>query len=198
MVKCLYRRFNGNRNGFTLIEMLMGMALAGMTMTAIYSVFITSNRTYRSQENMVEVQQSVRIGIDFMVQDIRMAGLDPLGPATDATDGNGAGIKAATSTQIRFTADMDMDGFIETSEDERITYQLSGSDLQRITDNTENLINNVSTLSFRYLDEDGNTTTTLSNIRRVEITVTCQGLDAMGNTISRTLATTVSCRNLSV
>jgi len=200
----------GRPHGFSLIEMLITMAIAGVVVSAIYSVFLSSNRSYRTQDQVAGAQQGARVGIDFMVRDIRMAGLDPLSPATDAVDSDGAGIKQATATTIRFTSDIDMDGAIEEANSERTTYQYdaANSTLDRIlyegtgSVDSQTLIENVSALTFSYLDGDGANIAVpvaagdLGNIRTVEISITCQGTDAEGDAFIRTLNTRVRCRNL--
>ena len=197
-------------HGFTLIEALITMAIVGIVMGGIYGVFISSNRSYHTQDSVAEAQQGVRVGIEFMVQDIRMAGLDPTGNATDTVDGNGAGIKQATATRMRFTADMDMDGIIEEDYSERITYEYdaANNELRQCLDegtasqDWETLIEDVNPLTFSYLDADDNNITVpvaagdLDNIRTVVMSVTCQGTGARGHTFTRTLNTRVRCRNL--
>ena len=103
-------------HGFTLAEVLIVMAISGVVLGAIYGVFTSSDRSYRTQDRVANAQQSVRVGIHFMAEDIRMAGLDPYGTA-------GAGIEDASGTRIRFTADMNMKNGIENTERERITYE---------------------------------------------------------------------------
>jgi type IV pilus assembly protein PilW len=65
---------------------------------AIYSGFERLTRSYTAENVKAGTQQSARIGVEMMVQDIRLAGLNPVGTA-------GAGIVAATPTALQFTAD---------------------------------------------------------------------------------------------
>lgn len=200
---------NGNTNAFTFIEILMAMAIVGVIIGAIYGVFVSTNRSYHTQDRVADAQQRVRVGIDFMVTDIRMAGLDPLGPAIDPVDGNGAGIKQATATTLRLTIDLDMNGVIDDGDgaaplnQERISYDFTNNTLRRqLYENTgsatgwQPLINDVSALTFSYLDANGNATATLDDIRTVVITMTVEGEDVRGEPFTRTLNTRVSCRNL--
>lgn len=214
------RLVNINTNAFTLLELLMAMVIVGVVIGAIYAVFVSSSRSYHTQDSAVEAQQRVRVGIDFMVRDIRMAGFDPLGSATDAhpLDSDGAGIKEATSSKIRFTYDIDMNGVIDNpKKQERITYKYdSGNERLRrwiyegfyeegvLKEKPQTLIDSVSALQFTYLDANDNTITApvaadaLDDIRTVVISMTVEGEGALGQTITRTLNTRVSCRNLSL
>ena len=89
--------------GFTLVELLVAMAVASIMLAAVASLFTTLNKSYTRQNVAADVQQVARAGVDFMAQSIRMAGLDP-----DQT--GDFGITIATATSITFTADLDLDG----------------------------------------------------------------------------------------
>jgi prepilin-type N-terminal cleavage/methylation domain-containing protein len=104
----------GNKNGFTLIEFAVVIAIMSIVLGAIYSVFASTNRSTTNNEVIAEVMQNLRTSIDFMEQDIRMAGLDRF-------DSANAGVEAATAVNLRFTADRNMDGTLNDNL-ERITY----------------------------------------------------------------------------
>lgn len=63
-----------NRSGFTLIEVLIVAAMLGIVMGAIYSLYVTHQRTAYTQEEVVDVQQNLRIAMDSISRDIRMSG----------------------------------------------------------------------------------------------------------------------------
>lgn len=197
-----------NSKGFTLVEVLIAMAISGIVMGAIYGIFISSNRSYRTQDSTADAQQRVRVGIDFMAHDLRMVGMDPLSA--------GAGFENATATQMRLTADRDLDGQIDRDtsglaadlNQERITYAWDGQALRRrlyegTADETawQTVIEGVSALNFNYLNAAGAAiaapvaAASLPDIRMVDITMSCQGTDAKGQPITRTLTTRVICRN---
>jgi prepilin-type N-terminal cleavage/methylation domain-containing protein len=128
--------------GFTLIELMVAMTVASIVMAAIYSVYMGLTRSYTTQNAAADVQQAVRATIDFMAEDIMMAGLTD--PQKDY-GGLDVGISAAGSYKISFNADRNMDGDTDASDSsENITYELVGTEL-RITDHlgTETLIDNV-------------------------------------------------------
>jgi len=151
------RLFRVNPNGFTLIEVMITLAISSIAMAAIYGVFISSSHSHRTQEGAADAQQRARAGLDFMVSNIRMAGLDPLSSAT-------AGIENATATSIRFTADMDMNGAIDNpNNQERLTYTYDGVNqtIDRTlyegtaSASTQTLIDMVSAMTFTYLNANG-------------------------------------------
>ncbi|MBA3035710.1 MAG: prepilin-type N-terminal cleavage/methylation domain-containing protein [Desulfobacterium sp.] len=198
------RLFRVNTNGFTLIELMITIAISSIAMFAIYGVFISSNHAYRTQEGAVDAQQRARVGLDLMVRNIRMAGLDPLGSA-------GAGIEVATASNIRFTADVDMTGAIDTANDERLTYNYNNVDtLNQIryegtaSQNFQPMLDRVRALTFTYRNAAGGiivapvTGAALANIRSVDITITCDGVGERGQILTRTLSTRVNCRNIGI
>ncbi len=65
-----------NQRGITLVELLVTLVIASVIMAGVYEVVINESRAYNAQEQVVEVQQSVRIAMEQMVRDIRMAGYD--------------------------------------------------------------------------------------------------------------------------
>lgn len=87
------------KRGFTLIELLIGLALSGIVISAIYHVYISQSRSYTIQEQIAEMQQSVRVAMDTMVRDIRMAGFCLSSGKISYYDGSGtAYIYALTPT----------------------------------------------------------------------------------------------------
>lgn len=69
--------------GFTLIEMLIVAGMLSFVMAAVYSLYLTHQRSAYTQDEVVEVQQNLRIAMDRISRDIRMAGFmippDPSG-----------------------------------------------------------------------------------------------------------------------
>jgi type IV pilus assembly protein PilW len=188
--------------GFTLVEVLIALAISGLLMTAVYTAFQSQQRSYLAQDQVAEMQQNIRVGLDIMVREIRMAGFDPVGSAD-------AGITTATVGRFSFTQDInadndgiDNDGDGSTDENdgsenfpngslgdsnETVTYGFSNSDdsepdgvvdgggvasLGRDTGGGfQPVAENIQAIEFNYLDEDGNVTVALDDIRSVQISI---------------------------
>ena len=101
-----------NKKGFTAIELLISLAIMSIALTSIYSMYMSFIRTCTKEGVKIRVQQNVRSGLDMMIRDIRLAGLDPEGTGD-------FGIVAATSQRIQFTADRDMDGEVDDADPAR-------------------------------------------------------------------------------
>jgi type II secretory pathway pseudopilin PulG len=190
------------------VELLVAMAIASIVMAAIYSVYASLTRSYTTQNVAADVQQVMRAGIDFMAEDIMMAGLDPIG-----TDNFGFCIEGATLTTICITADRidsvtgKFNGTVDETNFERITYEFQGNqivvtlyDEETGSADPEIFIDNVDEFSFTYLDANGtdlgDPPANLADIRTVVIKMTVKEPAGRGGMVERTYTTRVRCRNI--
>jgi len=60
--------------GFTLVELLIAIAITALAVAAVYSTFIVQQRSFISQDQVAETQVSSKIAFDMLVNDIRNAG----------------------------------------------------------------------------------------------------------------------------
>ena len=60
--------------GFTLVELMIAMAIGLVVLGAMYGVFTMHNKTFGTQEQIAEMQQSARAAMGMMTREIRMAG----------------------------------------------------------------------------------------------------------------------------
>ena len=193
--------------GFSLIELLVSLVIMSVVSLAIYGVFSVSVRTYTTQNVTAGVQQSVRSAMEVMLQDIRVAGLDP-------KDSGNFGIELAEGDKLRFTSDSidtglnDFNGVINDTNSERITYVLQGTRLNQILYETTDsetsgpLISDVQSLKFTYFDADGNNLgipvppLQLADIRTINVSITVEEPAGRNAPVRRTLTNGVKCRNL--
>jgi type IV pilus assembly protein PilW len=213
------------QTGFTLVDILVGLAMASVLIAAVVSLFTTMGRSYTTQNVAADVQQVARGGVELMIQEIRMAGLNPTGSAAagivddfDKVSGfhekHDGKIAPTDAQNFAFTMDTDMDGRIDhctdvkdeclaeddNIENELIAYRINNGALEKYRGGAahwEDLTeSNVSNLNFTYYDETGAVTTARDDIRTVEISMTVQLPAGRGGTVSRTYSTRVRCRNI--
>jgi type IV pilus assembly protein PilW len=172
-----------NNKGFTLVDLLIAVAISGIVAGAIFTTFQSQQKSYLIQEQVVEMQQNLRAGMDLMVKEIRMAGYDPY-------KDSGAEITAAAGNTLTFTFLSDDDGddndgdnvTDETGELATITYSLydaygdGDTDLGRKAGagNNTPVAENIDNLEFYYTLNDATKTLTPAdpnNIRNVQITI---------------------------
>jgi type IV pilus assembly protein PilW len=90
--------------GFTLVEILVALALTGIVAAALYRGFGSQHKAVILQDQVVSMQQDLRSVLLLMTKDIRMVGYDPLGTAN-------AGITIATACSLAFTMDLNDNGY---------------------------------------------------------------------------------------
>lgn len=214
----------GNK-GFTLVEIMVAMAISGIVMASVYIAFLSQQNSYLAQEQVAEMQQNIRAGVNIMVREIRMAGFDPSGTKN-------YNVLAASNNSFSFTADINMDGGAPGAG-ETFLYELYDTGADGINDALRRtpgantvafaVAENIEQLEFSYTLEDGTQTTAptasqLSEIRNVQISIlaragkpdqnflnTATYTTASGavwnptpddNFRRRLLTTTVQCRNM--
>ncbi len=62
------------QKGLSLIELMISITLGLILMTGVAQMFLSSKRTFGTQQGLSRVQETGRLAIDFIAQDIRMAG----------------------------------------------------------------------------------------------------------------------------
>jgi len=60
--------------GLSLIELMVVLVLSTLLTAALYRTFVSQQKVYKTQEQVVEMQQNLRGGISRMMGEIRMAG----------------------------------------------------------------------------------------------------------------------------
>ncbi len=76
--------------GFTLVELLIVLAISAVVLAGVLQVFNTSNKSYSVQEEVAAVQQNLRIAKLFLARDVRMAGAGLKGMVHTLSDGTKA------------------------------------------------------------------------------------------------------------
>jgi type IV pilus assembly protein PilW len=163
--------------GFTLVELLMVVVMVGVILSAVYSTYLSQQKTYIIQDQVAAVQQNIRAAMSFMDREVRMAGCDPSG-------NTGAGMLTAGTNTLQFSMDITdtagtgrFDGVITAAApaEESVTYDLAGGNLTR---NGVVIAENIDVLDFAYLNSSRVETTSLALIRSIQISI----LARAGNT----------------
>ena len=177
--------------GFTMIELLVVIGVISILLSAIFSWFDNMGRFYKNENTKAGTQQSTRFGMETLIQDVQLAGLNPLGVP-------GAGLIVATATALQIASDLNFDGDFGDPF-ENTTYALNGSRLEQTNHlGAETLVDNVSSLGFTYFDRNGALIpepVNIPDIRSVGISLTQTRDSGQGKEISRTYRTRIRCRN---
>ena len=143
-------------HGYTLVELLVAMAITLVVMAAVYKVYVSQQDSYLLQERIAELQQNARTAKYIMTREIRMAGYDPFGTA-------GAKFEAAAGDSIHFTMDIlpkNADGTVGdgtiTVPGDDITYAVFEDDDGQISlgrndgSNNRAIVENIEAVGFGY------------------------------------------------
>jgi len=176
--------------GFTLLELMVAMAIASVLIAGIYTFYRSQLRSHVTQLVVADMQQDARVAMYMMTREIRMAGCDP-------RNNTGATIRIANADEIAFDSDEDGDGAID-EDSERFYYGLQAGNLVRgsweddLTPDDLNLVAlNIDALNFVYLDSAGSVTANPADIRAVQITLVARSGDQVPVLMNRQTDSTI-------
>lgn len=179
-------RLKNDETGFSLVELLMVVAISSIVIAIIANIYIAQSKRYATTDSIANIQQDLRGVLAILPMEIRLAGCDP-------TKSNVPGIITATRNSFRFTMDTKdnaiprlnvSDGQVNGDED--IAYGFAGngdSNGNGIVDNggadwsgtaslgrgiggaalqplVDDLADNIEALEFCYLIDDDNDAST--------------------------------------
>lgn len=209
-----------SEGGFTLLELMIALGLTSLVFGMIVSFFVTLTRLSVTQNAAAEAQHSARVGVECVIHDLCLAGLDPFKTA-------GAGIEeiSPAGSKLRFTADrcdqpINSSGCDNPSPDgdlddqsEEVTYQYDSerrslrrcyyeSDPDRET--CVNLIDRVApnpdgTPLFTFFDNENNQVTETFDRQRIHsvvFTLTIEEPAGLRKTTARTYSSRILLRNI--
>ena len=168
--------------GFTLLELMIAIAIFGIASGAIYATYQHQQDSYLIQEQVADMQQNLRAGMYFLTRGLKMAGYDPTGKA-------GAGTNTAnTAGKAEFICAVDEDGDGTIIASEIIRYALTkDTNKDGLADSfpcnlgradgaggLQPLAENIQGLEFLYHLADGTTSTqpaNFSDIRSIDVSL---------------------------
>jgi len=97
------RKIRINQDGFSLIELMVALAISSIVLAGIYAAYQDQLRTSITQERIVDMQQNLRVAMMIMQRDLRMGGANPTGDTQ-------AGFITATANTLTIAMDDGGDG----------------------------------------------------------------------------------------
>jgi type IV pilus assembly protein PilW len=208
------------QKGVTLIELLVALVICAVVIGSIYRLFIVQTRAYTVQDQVVEVQQSVRGAMEILLRDLRMTGYDDDNAASTVTVPTPPIVMGAAGNSIAVSYE-----YFNTTTAQYELHTVSYSDdatmrlMRQLTvtpggggsnSTTESILENVDDLTFTYgidTDENGSVDSWVaaagvgtSKVIAVRASLTARppslNPDVQARVIPRTLNSAVSFRNL--
>ncbi len=160
------------QSGFTLVELMVTMAISGALLAVMVMALTAQSRTYNTQQEVATLQEDLRAALSLMSSEIRMATYNP-------AKGPNAKIITAAANIFRFSMDLDADGKTDgANEDIRYGISSTSGSLGRDTSGDtqtglQPMAENIEQLAFEYLVDDNwvASTTDTKKIRAVKICV---------------------------
>ena len=176
------------RGGFTLPELLVAMAGAGLVLAGLVTFLVAGQQSFLVGANQIEAQQNVRIAIARLTDEIRGAGngRPPRSPGDDPPPPPRPPAIAAGQTATSFTVQNDWNGNGTIDQGvvvtvngslrgEQVTYSFAGGQLLRRESAVDNaaqpIVGGIQGLVVTYLDASGTETATPEYICSVVVTV---------------------------
>jgi prepilin-type N-terminal cleavage/methylation domain-containing protein len=175
--------------GFTLVELVVAMTASLIVLGAIVTTFYVQSQSYRNQQQIVEMQENARAGMDMMCREFLMAGYMGTGsmpstdvPGEDFSDNRAEYIEEADANHFTFQADIDGDNTVETVRYtwsgtpgdplRREVWKWNGSGAWGGSAGAQPLAENIQDLRFEYDYHDGEVDR--ANIQRITIHLTAR------------------------
>jgi prepilin-type N-terminal cleavage/methylation domain-containing protein len=189
--------------GFTLVELLIAMAISLVVLTAISSAFISQRKIYDVEEQNTQMIQTARGAMDMISSEVKMAGyhFDPtFANLLQTTDSSTAATYVGmlyddvnNPPQLQIKADLNSDGETDgtataNDDNEEIIYTEGSTDTidREEGGTTITLAENIEDFSFKYfgsnydpatetiVDDEIINSTDQERIRVIEITITAR------------------------
>lgn len=149
-IRNMWRR--PNRQGLTLIELMISLSVFGVVMAVVFGFLSNARSSYQNTREKVQYQQSMRAVLSLMTREVRSTGCDP----------SSAGFEPfgiATTNVMMCRADLNGDGdTTDTAPDESVLYSFNAAtgELTRFDGNVAMVVlNGLNNMTLTYFDAAG-------------------------------------------
>lgn len=193
--------------GFTLIEVLIALAIGSMILGVAFALTMTNRKLLVQDRTLNDISQNLQAAAEIMTDDIRLAGADLGSPPSQMPI-------IITANSIVLARDLDPNAANTNIETRTYEYDQTTRRLNLTVATTttaaqgpNGVINNVNAMNISVTRQDGTTVSTLgdpdnisdttswTNIRSINIELTGQ-IEINGKQVQKTLRTNIFPRNV--
>lgn len=136
-----------SKSGFTLVELLITLAILSIVIAAVTKLFMSTNRTYANNQAILRVQQDVRLSSSFLARDLRKLG------------------NSVTFDDFYETA-LDQCGYVYYLEEDPDTGETTQTQIPGSSGDSGP--GRITSIQLIYYDEEGNITPNISDAKQIE------------------------------
>jgi len=139
-------------SGFTLVELLIALAISGIVLGAAVNTFLAQRWSYALQEHVTAMTQGTRAALEMVTREVRMAGYNPARTSFDGI--------TYDPTQVQIRADLNGDGDTADAHETIVyAYNPATQQLLRETDgSSQPIADHIQAFAFDYVDGAGTAT----------------------------------------
>ncbi len=159
--------------GFTLIEVVVALGLSLVTLGAVYTLYVRELKAQHLREDLLEMQQRVRVVMDVMGREVLMAGYDPARINRDGNLQNDFLGVTYDPDRLIIKADLNGNGTLrDAHESIMYMYDAKTKTLRRNTGGgNQPFVEHIESFSLQFLDKKGMGTTDSTAIRTIAFSV---------------------------
>ncbi len=151
------------QKGFTLIELMIALALGLIVVAAAAMLFLTGVKSSQVQQGMADLQDNANFGLNYITQDLRLANLNTVEAAMNDVLLHGGVVLSQSNLPTRIQADVD-DVLLSRSNGDAVGSDNEWTGASNVTQNSDQLVIQYKPAQTGGFDCEGREITTVDRI----------------------------------
>lgn len=141
-----------SRQGFTMVELMVSLAIFGVVMGVVFGFLVGARNSYQATRERVQYQQSMRAVMSLITREVRSSGCDPSSAGFES-------FTVASPNILQCSMDLNGDGDVtDSGPDETVMYAYNaGAEVLLRFDGVVamTVLRNLNNMTFTYFDAAG-------------------------------------------
>ena len=151
------------QKGFTLIELMIALALGLIVVAAAAMLFLTGVKSSQVQQGMADLQDNANFGLNYITQDLRLANLNTVEAAMNDALLHGGVVLSQSNLPTGIQADVD-DVLLSQSNGDAVGSDNEWTGASNVTQNSDQLVIQYKPAQTGGFDCEGREITTVDRI----------------------------------